>query len=357
MTAQLSPAELYPVAGGAPTHTLLDVRSPVEASRGALPGAVMLPILTDEERHLVGIRYKEAGQYEAIKLGYELTGPHLPGRTQAWRDVVARGPTAVACWRGGLRSALTVEFIGDERVPRVEGGYKAIRQYLMGALEASLKRYEVRVVGGLTGSGKTELLTRLGNETRDLRVLDLEQEARHRGSTFGKLVEEQPAQASFENSLAAQLLLGEEPKLLLEDESRNIGNLQLPGAVHQAIQISPMILVEEPLEQRIARIHRDYVLSLSDALGVSEARALLAERLNHLKQRLSGAVLEEALKALTDAELGGVWSEARAHKGWIEPLLTQYSDPLYKKSMDRANRPVIFRGDVEACRAWLSQRA
>lgn len=357
MTVRLLPAELYPVAGRVPTHTLLDVRAPIEVSRGSLPGAVALPILTNKERHLVGIRYQEAGQDAAVSLGYELTGPHLSGRTQAWRDVVSRGPTAVACWRGGLRSALTVEFIGDERVPRVEGGYKAIRNYLMSTLETSVSRYDVKVIGGLTGSGKTDLLTQIEGVVRGLKVLDLEQEAKHRGSAFGKLVEQQPAQASFENSLAVQLILGEESRLLLEDESRTIGRLHLPDAVHKAIQTSPIILVEEPLKGRVARIHRDYVLRLSSTLGVPEARKRLSERMSSLKQRLSGVVLEDALKVLTDAELDDTWAEAGAHEGWIVPLLTQYYDPLYQKSMERTNRPVIFRGDVEACRAWLSQPA
>ncbi len=357
VTIRLSPTELYPVRGITPTHTLLDVRSPTEVGRGALPHAVTLPILNDEERHQVGIRYKEAGQEEAVKLGYTLTGPHLPRRIEAWREVVARGPTAVTCWRGGLRSALTVDFIGNDSVPCVEGGYKAIRNHLMGGLEASLERYGVLVVGGLTGSGKTALLTQLKGGAHNLKVLDLEQEAKHRGSAFGRLTEPQPAQASFENSLAAQLLLGWEPKLLLEDESRTIGSLQLPDAVHRAIQTSPLVLVEEPLERRVARIHQEYVLDLSMKSGVSEARKLLAERLSSLKQRLSGAVLDGALRTLEDAETRGSWVEVSAHAGWIVPLLTHYYDPLYQKSLERAARPVIFRGDVEACKAWLSHLA
>lgn len=336
---------------------MLDVRAPKEVACGALPYAVTLPILSDEERHQVGIRYKEAGQDEAVKLGYTLTGPHLPERIEGWREVVAQGPTAVSCWRGGLRSALTAEFIGDDNVPCVEGGYKAIRNHLMSKLGASLERYQVLVVGGLTGSGKTELLTQLGDRVPDLKVLDLEQEARHRGSAFGKLREAQPAQASFENSLAAHLLLGCTPKLLLEDESRAIGRLKLPDAVYRAVQTSPLIMVEEPLERRVARIHRDYVLSLSSISGISEARALLAERLSSLKKRLSGAVIDSALRALEDAETSGAWSEASAHAGWIMPLLTHYYDPLYEKSLEKVNRPVIFKGDVEACNAWLSRSA
>ena len=350
----LSPTDLYPVGTGRPAYTLLDVRAPVEVTVGALPGAVLRPILTDEERHLVGLRYKEAGQAEAVKLGYALTEPYLAERTERWREVVAAGPTAVACWRGGLRSKLAKEFVGDDRVARVEGGYKAIRAHLMRELAPSLARYERIVIGGLTGSGKTALLERLRG-TPDLRVLDLEHEARHRGSAFGRLAEPQPAQATFENSVAAQLLLGSEQRLVLEDESRNIGRIELPDPLHEVVQTSPVVLVEEPLENRVARIHRDYVLSLSSTLGVSKTRHYLSGSVLRLKKRLSGAVTDAALKSLEDAERSGQWTQVDAHRGWITPLLELYYDPLYRKGLRNLGRPVVFTGDLEACYAWLAR--
>ena len=350
----LSPADLYSVGAGRPAYTLLDVRAPVEVAAGALRGAVPLPILSDEERHLVGLRYKEAGQEAAITLGYALTEPHLPGRIEAWRAVVAQGPTAVTCWRGGLRSKLAAEFIGDDCVPRVEGGYKAIRAHLIRELAPSLARYESIVVGGLTGSGKTALLEKLRG-TPNLRVLDLEHEARHRGSAFGRLAEPQPAQATFENSVATQLLLGNEQRLVLEDESRTIGRIELPDPLHEVVQTSPVVLVEEPLENRVARIHRDYVLSLSRTLGVSETRRYLSGSLLRLKKRLSGAVTDAALRSLADAEHSGQWTQVDAHRGWITPLLELYYDPLYRKGLKNLGRPVRFAGDLEACYTWLTQ--
>ncbi len=351
--SMLSPADLYPVGAGRSSYQLLDVRAPVEVAGGALPGATLQPILTDEERRLVGLRYKEAGQEAAIALGYALTEPQLPGRIEAWRAVVAQGPTAVACWRGGLRSKLTTEFIGGN-VPRVEGGYKAVRAYLMSQLESSLKRYESMIVGGLTGSGKTALLERLQG-TPNVRVLDLEHEARHRGSAFGRLAEPQPAQATFENSVAAQLLLGSEQRLVLEDESRSIGHINLPDPVHETIQAGPLVVVEEPLESRVARIHQDYVLSLSRTLGISETRDYLSGSLSRLRKRLSSSVTDAALGSLRDAELSGSWHELDAHRGWITPLLERYYDPLYRKGIKNSGRPVLFTGDLEACYAWLTR--
>jgi tRNA 2-selenouridine synthase len=351
----LEPPDLYPAGAGVPAYTLLDVRAPVEVAAGALPFAVTQPILSDEERRRVGIRYKEAGQDEAVKLGYALTAPHLPQRIAAWRKVAAAGPTAVACWRGGLRSRLAAEFIGNDAVVRVKGGYKALRNHLMEQLEPSLTRYRTVVIGGLTGSGKTALLARLKRDALDTRVLDLEHEARHRGSAFGQTAEAQPAQATFENSVAAQLLLGCETRLLLEDESRTIGRIQLPDPLFCAIRESPLVLLEEPLDRRVRRIHHDYVLSLSGSLGVTETRRYLSECLVRLKNRLSGTVTEAALGALSDAELSGGWHEAAAHEGWIAPLLTLYYDPLYRKGLKNSARPVLFTGNLEACHAWLTR--
>ena len=355
MPTALEPPDLYPDGAGVPAYTLLDVRAPVEVAAGALPSAALHPILTDDERHQVGIRYKEAGQAEAVELGYALTETTMPKRVAAWREVAAAGPTAVMCWRGGLRSQLAGEFIGDDEVMRVQGGYKAVRNYLLEQLAPTLARYRTVVVGGLTGSGKTALLERLKTGAHHLRVLDLEGEARHRGSAFGRLAEPQPAQATFENSVIVQLLLGSEKTLVMEDESRTIGRLELPNELFQTVQASPVVLLEETLERRVTRIHHDYVLSLSDALGVGETRTYLGESLLRLKNRLSGAVVEAALRTLTDAEASGCWHDPGAHEGWIVPLLEHYYDPLYRKGLAKSSRPVVFSGGLEACYTWLTQ--
>ncbi len=356
MSAFITPAELFPSGAGVPAFALIDVRAPVEVAAGALPFAAPLPILSDDERRQVGLRYKESGQAEAVELGYALTGAAMPERVAAWRVVAAAGPTAVMCWRGGLRSQLAGEFIGDDGVVRVKGGYKAVRNYLLEELEPTLARYDTFVVGGLTGSGKTALLGRLEG-ARNLRVLDLEGEARHRGSAFGRLAEPQPAQATFENSVAAQLLLGSEKTLVLEDESRAIGRIDLPDPLFHAVQENPLVLVETPLPERVWRIHHDYVLSLSASLGVPETRAYLSGSLARLRKRLSGGVTDAALRVLADAEASGNWHDPGAHESWITPLLERYYDPLYRKGIANSARPVAFRGDLEACYTWLNRRS
>ena len=352
--ALLRPHDLYPRGGGASPFNLLDVRAPVEFARGAMPHALNEPILTDEERHLVGVRYKEAGQAAAVALGRELTDAAMPGRVARWR-AVCEGPTAVSCWRGGLRSELAAEFIGLPEVRRVAGGYKALRAFVTAEAERLLPTLPTLVIAGLTGVGKTDLLNELGRARDDALALDLEAEAKHRGSAFGNLGP-QPSQATFENSLSAKLVLTQARWLALEDESRNVGERQLPDGLFYAISASPVVLVEEPLERRLENIHRDYVLSPSEREGVEAVRAFLESRLLRLKKRLGGPNVTRGVDALNEAARGGAWEEFEAHRAWIAPLLTDYYDPLYRKSLDKMNRRVLFRGAYEECAAWLSQQ-
>ena len=350
----LQPHDLYPRGGGASPFNLLDVRAPVEFARGALPYAFNEPILTDEERHLVGIRYKEAGQVAAVALGHELTDAAMPGRVARWRAVCEEGPTAVACWRGGLRSELAAGFIDLPEVRRVAGGYKALRAFVTAEAERLVPTLPTLVIAGLTGTGKTELLNDVGRARGDVLALDLEAEANHRGSAFGNLGP-QPSQATFENSLSAQLVLTQARWLALEDESRNVGERQLPDPFFHALQTSPVVLVEEPLERRLENIHRDYVLVPSDHKNVEEVRASLESRLLRLKKRLGGSNVTRGVDALKEAAQGA-WTQPEAHRAWIAPLLTDYYDPLYRKSLENTDRRVLFRGALEECAAWLSQQ-
>ena len=352
--ALLQPHELYPEGGGASPFTLLDVRAPVEYARGAMPFSVNEPILANSERHLVGVRYREAGQAAAVALGHELTDEVMPERVARWRAVCEAGPTAVTCWRGGLRSELATEFIGLRNVRRVAGGYKALRAHVTNASEHLIPTLPTLVIAGLTGTGKTDLLKDVARARVDALALDLEAEANHRGSAFGGLGP-QPSQATFENSLGAKLALSKARWLVLEDESRNVGERQVPDALFYAVETSPLVLVEEPLEERTKNIHRDYVLRPSELEGIEQVRASLASRLLRLKKRLGGPATARGVAALNEAARSGAWGEPEAHRAWIAPLLTDYYDPLYRKSLDRMNRRVLFRGAREECTAWLTQ--
>ncbi len=344
----IRPDELYPEGGSVPTRALIDVRAPVEVARGSMPASHTLPLMSDEERHAVGIRYKEAGQEAAIALGYQLAAPHLPGRIDAWRRLCDEGPTAIACWRGGLRSELALSFIGREDVARVEGGYKALRRYVMDGLGRSLGRKRVVVLTGLTGSGKTRLLRRLAGARDGLQVLDLEGEARHRGSAFGAETDPQPSQQSFENALATQLLLSPAPALVVEDESRYVGRRTLPDPLMSAMGSAPVVVLETPMAERVSNIVEEYVLEAGRRHGPKAARERLESDALRIRKRLGGGRTDAVVASLRRAEAAGAWFDPDAHRSWVQTLLEAYYDRLYRKAIRRHDRPVDFRGDADA---------
>lgn len=400
---QLAPQDVYPLGGSAPPFAIVDVRSPVEVARGALPGARSLPLMTDEERHLVGIRYKEAGQRAAIDLGYELVGADLAARVAAWRGAVDASPlpTAVTCWRGGLRSALVVELAERQRAAPVAGGYKALRAHLARALPAALARKRIVVLAGLTGTGKTRLLRALtvgsGASTaavpaappacaagpaappagagtaatrpsraaapggvgpaaaRGLQVLDLEGLACHRGSAFGDTGAPQPSQQTFENAVAAALVLDPATRLVVEDESRFVGARSVPEPLHAAMLAAPIVVLEASGAERSRAIHAEYVAEPTARLGREVVAANLAAACTRLKSRLGAAATEALVREIVAlAGEGPAWADADAHAGWIGALLERHYDPLYRRSLGKLARPVAFAGDEEAVSEWLT---
>lgn len=350
---QIQPEELYPVDAGAPTRALIDVRAPVEVARGVMPRSHRLPLMTDAERHAVGIRYKEAGQKAAIALGYELAGPHLVERIEAWRRVCADGPTAVACWRGGLRSELALGFIGRDDVARVEGGYKALRRYVVETLPGRLERKRLLVLTGYTGSGKTRLLHRLKRAAPALQVLDLEGEARHRGSAFGATDVAQPSQQTFENGLATALLLDPARALVVEDESRYVGRRTLPDPLMDAMRGAGLVVLETPMAERVGNIVEEYVLSPARERGARAARERLEEAAGRIRKRLGGGRADAVVRAMRQAEASDAWFEPGAHRWWVQLLLEHYYDRLYTKARDRLARRVVFEGDGDAVEEYL----
>lgn len=354
MKPLIGPEEVYRDGDGVARFTVLDVRAPVEVARGALPASVNIPILENEERHLVGITYEEEGQAAAVEVGKELTRDAMPGRIERWREVARCGSTAIACWRGGMRSELAQAYLGEPWVPRVAGGYKALRAHLMSRLEPSVRRHRLLVVSGMTGSGKTELIESLAGAAGVL-ALDLEGLANHRGSAFGHLGE-QPAQQSFENELAARLLLDPGELLVVEDESRRIGSVQLPEALFTPMTAAPVLLLEAGIEERVERIHRQYVVEPALERGADVVFAELASAVGRLKRRLGGVLVEELQAVLRRALAADDWQEAVVLEPFIRPLLDEYYDPLYRKSVAQLQREVVARGTREELTSWLSRQ-
>jgi tRNA 2-selenouridine synthase len=343
---------------------LLDLRAPVEFAEGAFPRAENLPLLTDEERHRVGIRYKEAGQEAAIELGYRLvSGEEKSRRIALWADWARRHPDGVLyCFRGGLRSRLTQQMLAAEAgivVPRVSGGYKALRRFLLNTLAERSASQPLVVLGGRTGSGKTDLLQMVDNS------IDLEGIAHHRGSAFGRHASPQPTQINIDNAIAIQLLrfTGNMP-VLVEDEGRAIGSREVPQALYAAMQASPLVLLEESLERREAQSFKDYVLdSLAEfrrlhgeeagfALYSEQVRASLARiqrRLGGLRHRHLTDLLEEALTAFRAGDDAGM-------REFVRRLLVEYYDPMYDYQISKKLDRVVFRGDREVVLEWWKTR-
>jgi len=331
----------------------VDVRSEEEFKTAAVPTFVNLPILNNEERHLVGLCYKEKGQDQAIQLGHKLVQPHQELRENSWLKHIDQslGKIAVvSCWRGGLRSKTACDWIEGRggRTFRIQGGYKAMRAELMTVLE---NLPPLIVLSGLTGSGKTRLLQSLQTPKTDL-----EEHAKHRGSTFGIRVDApQPSQASFENLVLLDLLNEKQP-VVVEDESIRIGQVQIPLVMKNRMYESPVVWVETPLEERIQFIFEEYVL---EPLNLGLAHEACLERLVQclwiLRSKLGLALTQDLIISLKNA-FSKETQIVESHSFWIETLLVDYYDKLYRYSFEKRPRDIIFKGNIKECKSWIQNR-
>jgi len=342
---------------------LLDVRAPGEFAHGAFPNATNIPLLDDEQRHQIGIRYKQAGQQAAIKLGHELISGQLKvSRLSAWQEFLTRNPGSLLyCFRGGLRSEIVQQWLLESgfEIPRIKGGYKALRRYLIESLQASIGRHKFLVIAGKTGCGKTRLLEHLPAS------IDLEGDANHRGSAFGRRVDGQPGQIDFENTLASQFIklsVNNYKTVFLEDESRAIGSLSLPAELSAKMKISPLAVIEESLASRVNVILDDYILANYRDFQArfpqttnEEFANFLTGSLDRIKKRLGepnhGLILADMEAALNAHESSG---DTSGHRVWIERLLVNYYDPMYDYQLARKLDRVVFRGTRDELLAWAS---
>lgn len=345
---------------------MIDLRAPVEFARGAFPAAISLPLMSDDERAQVGICYKQKGQQAAIALGHSLVAGELRARRlQRWLSFARRYPSGcLYCWRGGLRSATVQAWLQAEGVeyPRVAGGYKALRRFLLQELDNSLRCADFVLVSGRTGSGKTRVIERLA------RAVDLEGLANHRGSTFGRLPTPQPSQIDFENSLSIELLrllATARAPIFLEDEGRLIGRLYLPEGLRAVMARAPLLVVEQRFEQRVDVVLEDYVLDLGRRYlllyaedGPQLHREKLLADLARIGKRLGGVRLA-GVRALLERAFEDQWrtGDPAAHRDWIAFLLKEYYDPMYDYQLAQRSGTHLFSGDRGAVIEWARERA
>ena len=330
---------------------LIDVRAEIEFKAGSFPSARNMPILNDHERALVGICYKDKGPDAAKSLGHELvSGAIRENRIDTWCEFISQNPGAkLYCFRGGLRSTLAQQWLQDRgiQIEKIKGGYKALRQSLLAVYE---DLPELIVVAGKTGTGKTEFLARVPNK------VDLEYRANHRGSAFGKQLSEQPAQIDFENRVALDFLKLRSGPVLIEDESRLIGRINLPLLLQKAMAEAPIVLLEDSVENRIARINKEYLVEQFEALSAQtgsvtkaqdELERIFLDSLGAIKKRLG----PERHRSLVN--LMGVGFQIQktgdfsAHNAWIRVLLEEYYDPMYEYQLSKKQSRIIGSGTQE----------
>ena len=345
---------------------LMDVRAPVEFNHGAFLNTENIPLLDDEQRHIIGKQYKDAGQDEAIELGLKLATPEIRAqRLKAWKQFVSANPDGyLYCFRGGLRSRTTQAWLKEQGVdyPLIKGGYKAMRRYLLDQLDTSVAQIPFVILSGLTGSGKTRVL----NKTRY--HVDLEGLANHRGSAFGRdVLGYQPAPIQWENELSIACLKYRHQfpgaAVLLEDEGRMIGRVNIPTGFYEKMLQAPRIILETSHEQRIQITRQDYITddwpSYQYHYGEeAENRfsSFVLDSLTRIKKRLGGdryqliyQLFENALARLFET------GESDGFDEGISLLLLEYYDPMYEYQLKKKDVEIVFKGPEADILEWVEQ--
>lgn len=257
---------------------LVDVRSPAEFAKGHWPGAINVPLFTDAERAAVGTAYKQKGRLPAVHLGLEITGPKLSALAAALEQLRGQGDPRIYCWRGGMRSAsmawLATQIDLNPRL--LTGGYKTYRHWVQAQFE---QPWPLRLMGGRTGTGKTDLLLAL--QKRKVAVVDLEGLAHHRGSAFGGLgLPPQPSTEHYENRLAECLDQHRQngaDAIWLEAESVQVGCCRIPKALFEQMQTAPVLEIQRSLTERVNQLVGVYGHQGGD--GLAEATTRISRRL------------------------------------------------------------------------------
>jgi len=331
----------------------IDLRSEKEFHKGTIPGSVNIPILSNDEFENVGKEYKNKGQEAAINLGLQLVKGDLKNkRIDAWKNHLNNNPGCfIFCYRGGLRSKIAQEWLEKENiiVQRISGGYKNFRSNILD--EHVNSKYDINkwmIIGGLTGSGKTALLSQF-KET-----IDLEKIANHRGSAFGKNISPQPSQADFENELTLKYINHSHSNILLEDESRSIGRVTLPGTWYEKMQSSKLVVLKISTDERVNNILDEYVLQiLKTSNNVQELLNQYLFSLEKIKKRLGDKLFKEISDLMIKAFK---MNHLDSHKKWISKLLIGYYDPMYNYKLKLRKEYIVHIGDDISCFNYLKKQ-
>lgn len=299
---------------------VFDVRSPGEYTHAHIPGAINLPLFSDEERKRVGILYKQQGRQRAIKEGLDFFGHKMRAMVEKVEMATGKNmsdnkeytrPVLIHCWRGGMRSGAVAWLLGlyGFEVYVLVGGYKVYRNWAIGHFE---KDYDFTLVGGYTGSGKTGILHQL--QQKEEVIIDLESLANHKGSAFGGIGQPpQPSQEMFENLLATALHKMNDRHFYLEDESQRIGILHIPHEFWKTMRTKNISFIDVPFEERLQYIVKEYGICGKEKLSIGIQR---------IQKRLGPLETKMALQHLMKDELTECFR-----------ILLTYYDKVYNKAL------------------------
>lgn len=287
---RLSLAQFLPLPADVP---ILDARAPIEYAQGHIPGAISFPLFSDEERARIGTTYKQVSQEKAVLTGLDFFGPKMSQLVKQAQKLAPGKEVRLHCWRGGMRSGAVqwlLELAGF-KVQLLDKGYKDYRRW---ALAQFARPQPLLVLGGFTGSGKTDVLHALARQGEP--VLDLEGLAHHKGSSFGAIGQPpQPTPEQFENTLAWQLAqLPAAAVPWLEDESLTIGRLTIPRPLFEQMRRAPFLALEIPRAVRTRKLAMEYG---------REDPTQLAEAIQRISKKLGGLATKEALAAIATGDM------------------------------------------------------
>jgi len=323
MATILDPKEFLKMGKSIP---MVDVRTSEEFEHGHIPDAFNIPIFTNEERAKVGTKYKREGKDSAVLLGLELVGPKLAFFVKQVKKIAPEKKVLIHCWRGGMRSgsmAWLFETAGFT-VYLLEGGYKAYRTYNR---EQFVEESELIVLGGMTGSGKTEVLHEL--KEMGQQVLDLEGVANHKGSVFGALGQaDQPTNENFENELAKIWSdFDTNRPIWLEDESNSIGAVWINEGLFCRMRKAEVIKMELPKEERIKRLVKEYA-----CFDITVLKELVLK----IEKRLGGLNVKNAFESLKQGDFNTVAN-----------ITLSYYDKAYKHGLEKRKGQMIHAVNLE----------
>ena len=305
---------------------IIDVRSPGEYDHAHIPGAVNIPLFDNEERAQVGTKYKNAGKDSAVLLGLDLVGPKLTGFVKQSKKLnPQQKEVLVHCWRGGMRSGSFAWLLNTAGLTAstLAGGYKAYRNTVLSAFS---EPRNLIILGGKTGSGKTDILKELARQGEQ--IIDLEGLAHHKGSTYGAIGQlPQPASEQFENLIFGEWrMLNPSRRVWIEDESRNVGSCFIPMPLWQQMRAAPVAFVDVPKAIRVQRLVTEYT-------GIDHR--LLVEATARISKRLGGKVTRDALDALT-----------RNDYVTVADLTLDYYDKAYLHGLSQRDPAQISKLDI-----------